>query len=207
MELIKEVLSAHAGESYSQQDYKEMFDELKFEWALRLELVTHRLRYWRQLAKSCSEEAKPMVLVQIDENEETFKTSVERFDTIRNLTPEKFIENECEEISKILKSQLAMSNEDLNKKIEQLNVVKNDSDKFGFLDKVYGEDEQVDTTALEQAILKAKETNEKLIDNLADWELLSQEDKAKYVYIKNNSNSTIAFADSVVDEFKKSSNN
>lgn len=207
MELIKEVLSAHAEEIFSEEDYKQMFEELKFEWALRLELVTHRLRYWRQLAKSCSEEAKPMVLVQIDENEATFKKSLERYDSIRSLSPEQFVEKECEEIGKILKSQLAIAAEDLAKKVEQLNAIRNDSEKFGFLDKVYGEDEPVDTMALEQAIAKAKEVNSQLIDNLADWELLSQEDKAKYVYIKNNSNATFAFADSVVDEFKKSANN
>ncbi len=206
MELIKEVLKAHENDVVGISEYSVMLTELKFEWALRLELVTHRLRYWRQVAKTCAEEAKPMVLVQIDENEATFKTTLDRYDEIRNLNADEFFALEVEKITKLLKQQLLVSTEDLNKKQEQLNSIINDTEKFGFLDKVYGEEEHLDISALEQYIQKAKEGNAQLIDNLADWEMLSPEDKKKYVYIKNGSNATIAFADSVVDEFKKSVN-
>ncbi len=206
MEQISEVLKEHEGEVVGSADLAIMLSNLKFEWALRLELVTHRLRYWRQVAKSCTEEVKPFVLVQIDENEATFKTTLDRYSEIKELTPEEFVKQEIEQITKLLKQQLLISTEDLNKKQEQLNLIKDDTEKFGFLDKVYGE-EQVDTEALEQYLEKEKQTNAQLIDNLADWEMLTDEDKSKYVYIKNNSSATFAFANSVVDEFKKSTVN
>jgi hypothetical protein len=37
--------------------------------------------------------------------------------------------------------------------------------------------------------------------------MLSDDDKARYVYIKNSSEATFVFADNVVDEFKKSTLN
>lgn len=207
MELINECLKANEGLIVGDAELNSMLDKLKYEWALRLELATHRLRYWRQLAKSCTEEVKPLVVAQMNECDQTFKESLERYTEIKELSVEEFIRLESEKIGKLLKSQLATATEDLNKRIEQLNLLKNDTEKFGFLDKVYGEEEQIDTAQLEQYIEKAKQVNEQLIENVADWELLTMENKAKYVYIKNNSNSTFAFADSVVDEFKKSTTN
>ena len=209
MELISEVIKEHSEEVVTTADLQNMLDRLKYEWALRLELATHRLRYWRQVAKSCTEELKPLVLAQIDESEQTFKESLDRYDEIRNLSVDEFIRLESDKISKLLKAQLSANTEELNKKIEQLNNIKSDSEKFGFLDKVYGEDQNVNvnTVELERTIEKAKVINEQLIENVADWELLTNENKAKYVFIKNNSNTTFAFADSVVDEFKKSTTN
>lgn len=207
MELISECLKANEELSVGDTELGSMLDKLKFEWALRLELATHRLRYWRQLAKSCTEEVKPLVIAQMNESDQTFKESLERYTEIKELSVDDFIKLESEKIGKLLKTQLATATEDLNKRIEQLNLLKNDTEKFGFLDKVYGEEEKIDTEQLEQYIEKAKQVNEQLIENVADWELLTMENKAKYVYIKNNSNSTFAFADSVVDEFKKSTTN
>lgn len=207
MELISECLKANEELSVGDAELGSMLDKLKFEWALRLELATHRLRYWRQLAKSCTEEVKPLVIAQMNESDQTFKESLERYTEIKELSVDDFIKLESEKIGKLLKTQLATATEDLNKRIEQLNLLKNDTEKFGFLDKVYGEEEKIDTEQLEQYIEKAKQVNEQLIENVADWELLTMENKAKYVYIKNNSNSTFAFADSVVDEFKKSTTN
>ena len=207
MELINDVLKSSTIQTPTPTDLQGLLDKLKYQWALRLELATHRLRYWRQVAKSCSEEVKPLVLVQIDESEETFKISLERYDSIKGKTIEEFLKQEMEQISKILKQQLALSAEDLAKKTEQLNCIKNDSEKFGFLDKVYGDEETVDTGALEQYIQKAKENHDMLLENLAEWEMLSDDDKARYVYIKNSSESTFVFADNVVDEFKKSTSN
>lgn len=204
MELINECLKAHEDEVVGTAELTTMLDKLKFEWALRLELATHRLRYWRQLAKSSSEELMPLVMAQVNESDETFKQSLERYTELKGVTVDEFIKSESEKIGKLLKAQLTTSTEDLNKKIEQLNVIKNDTEKFGFLDKVYGENENIDTAQLEQFIEKAKQLNEQLIENVAEWELMSTESRAKYVYIKNNSSSTFAFADSVVDEFKKS---
>lgn len=207
MELISECLKANEELVVGDAELRSMLDKLKFEWALRLELATHRLRYWRQIAKSCTEEMKPLVVAQMNETDQTFKESLERYTEIKELSVDEFIKLEAEKIGKLLKTQLATATEDLNKRIEQLNLLKNDTEKFGFLDKVYGEEEKIDTEQLEQYIEKAKQVNEQLIENVADWELLTMENKAKYVYIKNNSNSTFAFADSVVDEFKKSTTN
>ena len=205
MELINDILKSSTILQPTPLDLQNLLDKLKYQWALRLELATHRLRYWRQLAKSCSEEMKPLVLVQIDESEETFKISLERYDGIRGKNTEEFLKQEIDQISKILKQQLALSAEDLARKNEQLNHIKNDTEKFGFLDKVYGDEEAVDTDALELYITKAKANHEMLLENVADWEMLSLEDKTRYVYIKNSSEATFNFADNVVDEFKKSS--
>ena len=207
MELISDVLKSSTIQMPTPPDMQSLLDKLKYQWALRLELATHRLRYWRQLAKSCSEEIKPLVLVQIDESEETFKISLERYDGLRGQTVEEFFKQEIDQITKLLKQQLALSAEDLAKKSEQLSHIKNDSEKFGFLDKVYGDEETIDTEALENYIQKAKANHDMLLENVADWEMLSSEDKARYVYIKNSSESTFSFADNVVDEFKKSSSN
>ncbi len=204
MELINECLKEHEDEVVGQAELSNMLDKLKFEWALRLELATHRLRYWRQLAKSSTEELKPLVVAQVNESDETFKESLDRYTEIKGLSVDEFIKLESDKIGKLLKAQLTASSEDLSKKIEQLDLIKNDTEKFGFLDKVYGENEKLDTAQLEQFIEKAKQINEQLIENVAEWELMSAENRAKYVYIKNNSASTFAFADSVVDEFKKS---
>ena len=204
MELINECLKEHEDEVVGLAELTNMLDKLKFEWALRLELATHRLRYWRQLAKSSTEELKPLVVAQVNESDETFKESLDRYTEIKELSVDEFIKLESDKIGKLLKAQLTASSEDLSKKIEQLDLIKNDTEKFGFLDKVYGENEKLDTAQLEQFIEKAKQINEQLIENVAEWELMSAENRAKYVYIKNNSASTFAFADSVVDEFKKS---
>ena len=207
MELINDVLKSSTIPTPTPADLQSLLDKLKYQWALRLELATHRLRYWRQLAKACSEEVKPLVLVEIDESEETFKISLERYDGLRGKTVEEFLKQEIEQISKILKQQLALSAEDLAKKSEQLSHIKNDSEKFGFLDKVYGDEETIDTGALESYIEKAKTNHDMLLENVAEWEMLSSEDKARYVYIKNSSEATFIFADNVVDEFKKSTIN
>ena len=207
MELISEVLKTSTIQMSTPTDLQSLLGKLKYQWALRLELATHRLRYWRQLAKSCAEEVKPLVLVQIDESEETFKISLERYDSLRGKTVEEFLSSEIEQITRLLKQQLAISAEELARKTEQLNSIKNDSEKFGFLDKVYGEEETVDTDALQAYIDKAKANHDMLIENVADWEMLSSDDKARYVYIKNSSESTFEFADSVVEEFKKSTSN
>ena len=207
MELINDVLKSSTIPAPTPTDLQSLLDKLKYQWALRLELATHRLRYWRQLAKACSEEVKPLVLVEIDESEETFKISLERYDGLRGKTVEEFLKQEIEQISKILKQQLALSAEDLAKKSEQLSHIKNDSEKFGFLDKVYGDEETIDTGALESYIEKAKANHDMLLENVAEWEMLSSEDKARYVYIKNSSEATFIFADNVVDEFKKSTIN
>ena len=207
MELINDVLSTSPIQTPTQEDLQKLLGQLKYQWALRLELVTHRLRYWRQFLKTCAEDVKPLVLLQIDESEETFKISLERYDSLRGKTVEEFLAQEIEQISKILKQQLAISAEDLARKTEQLNQIKSDSEKFGFLDKVYGDEESVDTDALEKYIDKAKTNHDMLLENFADWEMLSADDKSRYVYIKNSSESTFNFADNVVDEFKKSSTN
>lgn len=205
MELVKDVLNESQELTVTEQNYEECFDKLKFEWALRLQITTHMLNYWRQQLKQLVSEDKSFCIAQIESAEESFKVALKRYSELEPLDSMSFFKKEVDAITTMLEEQIILAEAQLVKKREEFAELKTDNEKYSFLDKIFGSNES-EESSFELFLDRYQQSINCLKQNFNDWQNFTEEEKYKYVYLKNSHNNVFQFANHILEEFKQDKN-